>query len=237
MTTRIYCPLLSPGYFSLAEPQAQHVRVLRLKGGESLILFDGKGQLAQAEIIQLDKKKVEVKVEKIDAAVPTETYPVHLFQALIRPDKMDWIIQKSVELGVKSITPILCERTQGRLSTQQIQKKSEHWNEIIISSAEQCGLNFLPVLHPPLSFEKMIPALPVESSGVFILSPVAPTSFSEIKCPQAGAALVIGPEGGFSAEELTWAAHLQAIRLHENVLRSETAAIVALALCQAYAQF
>ena len=236
MPTRIYYPLLTQGphLFELPSKQAQHVRVLRFKLADSLQLFDGKGHVAPARITQLDKKSIWVEIEALQIAPQTDLYPIHLIQALTRHETMDWIIQKATELGVKSITPVISERTQGRLKGNQLDKKMQHWQEIIVSAAEQSGLNFLPILKTPLQLIDFLTGLTTHAPPLFIFDPEATQSFHDLKSIPASSQILIGPEGGFTADEIQAAIRFQAtpLHLHQNILRAETAAISALSIGQ-----
>jgi 16S rRNA (uracil1498-N3)-methyltransferase len=236
MPSRIYYPLLSqsPPIFELPAKQAQHVRVLRCNLGDALEVFNGKGHFAEAHIIHLDKKSVQLELKALQIATQAETYPVHLIQALTRNETMDWIIQKATELGVKSITPIMSERTQGRLKADQLNKKMLHWQEIIISAAEQSQLNFLPILKEALTLENYLAAQNEHAPPLFIFDPQSSHSFHDLRTHPKACQIMIGPEGGFTPAEVKMALthHAQSLRLHQNILRAETAAITALSLCQ-----
>lgn len=224
--TRIYVPTLASPVTELPEKAQQHVRVLRLQVGDTLELFDGQGHIATACIRSIDKKNIQIDVQPLVVAPLPQTYPIHLMQALINPTKMDLIIQKAVELGVKSITPLICERTQGR--PERVAQKMQHWQAIMESSAEQCGLNLLPVLHPIIALDSVPEAARTLGAHPVMLSPLA--AKQSLGPRPAATAVIIGPEGGFSPRELAWATaqHLDALCLHENILRAETAAIVAI---------
>ena len=236
MPTRIYCPLLteSPTRLECPAKQAQHLRVLRFQLGDALQLFNGKGDFAEATIIHLDKKSIQLEIAALQMASPSETYPIHLIQALTRNETMDWIIQKATELGVKSITPIISERTQGRLKGSQLDKKMTHWQEIMISAAEQSGFNFLPTLHSPLLFLDFLAELNPDSPPLFIFDPEEKQAFYDLHIHPTSSQLLIGPEGGFTKEEVNAAVrdHATPLRLHHNILRAETAAIAALSMTQ-----
>ncbi len=236
MPTRIYYPALTQETERIELPpkQAQHIRVLRLHLGETLHLFNGRGHFASATLIHLDKKFVHLERDALQIAEPPTTYPIHLVQAMTRNDTMDWIIQKATELGVKSITPIMSERTQGRLKADQLEKKISHWQEIIISAAEQSHLNFLPILKIPLTLAEYLKEQDQHSPPLLIFDPESPHSFHDLRSHPKTCQILIGPEGGFTAAEIKTALTHQAtsLRLHQNILRAETAAITALSICQ-----
>ena len=236
MPTRIYYPLLkqSPERFELPSRQSQHLRVLRFGLGESLEVFDGQGLLAVAHISYIDKKQIQLERGVLQKAPTLLTYPMHLIQALTRHDTMDWIIQKATELGVQSITPVISERTQGRLKDQQLTKKMIHWQEVMISAAEQSHLSILPELRPLQRLDDFFSCLGTDSPALFIFDPAAEKSIDEIHSAPQSSQIMIGPEGGFTAAEVKQALAHQAIplRLHQNILRAETASIAALSICQ-----
>lgn len=233
---RIYYPDLvdSSRTFSLPERQAQHIRVLRLREGEVLTLFNGKGLVGEATIQRIDKKSVEVSCSTAESVQIPQIVPVHLAMSLINRDQMDWVIQKSVELGVQEITPVIAERTQGRLSTEQIEKRMQHWLEIMIAACEQSGCNFLPQLHSPCNLEKFC-QLPSDTLKL-ILDPYAQNTLHNLTLNTKALSLLIGPEGGLTPTEIeqAQAAGFIGIKLHEQILRAETAAITSIAITQFY---
>lgn len=232
---RIYFPELAQisNLLFLPTKQAQHVRVLRLNPQDHIELFDGKGLIATSQITKIDKKSVELELLSKTSAKPAATFPIHLAMSYIRNEQMDWVIQKSVELGVKEITPIMAERSQGRLNQEQAEKKQAHWFEVMVSAAEQSHLNFLPTLNPACTFEAFL-ASGTASGMKLILDPYATSSLKAIKPTHRSATLFIGPEGGFSDNEVSKAkgAGFMGIQLHEQILRAETAAITGIAMTQ-----
>ncbi len=217
---------------TLPEKAAQHIRVLRLQPGETIELFDGQGNLAQAKITSIDKKTVYLEILNTESAKAPNTFPIHLGMSLIRNDNMDLVIQKAVELGVTEITPIMAERTQGRFNQEQAAKKLQHWQEIMIASCEQSGNNFLPKLNPICSFNDFV--IPAQAGIQLILDPYAQTSLQDLPKKTQSATLLIGPEGGFTNAEVSHAkqAGFQGMKIHNNILRAETAAIIATAVTQ-----
>lgn len=232
---RIHLPHIpSNDTVELDEKAAQHLRVLRLRIGEGVQLFDGMGIVAEATLLHCDKKRVALQLGKrYEASLPA-IYPVHLIQSLIRNDNMDWVIQKAVELGVKSITPLIGERVQGRLGGAQLAKKMLHWQEIIVSAAEQCGQNILPRLHSLIHFEEVTHHARSLDSELVMLDPAASTTLRDLSPRPKAIALLIGPEGGFSSTEMQAALQKEwpRVALHPNILRAETAAIASIAMCQ-----
>lgn len=215
----------------LTQDAANHlVRVLRLRVGEEVILFDGSGSEFKSMIESISRSSVQVKILQsafVDRESPTH---IHLLQGLCRGEKMDWVIQKSVELGVASITPLWMEYSNVSLSADRIVKKVEHWRKVVISACEQCGRNILPAIHEPV---RMIDYLQQQAEGVRLFC--NPRDGQSIKAilNEVGreVTIVIGPEGGISPDEISQLERqgFQSISLGPRILRTETAAIAAIA--------
>lgn len=221
---------LSIGQHELPETQAHYIgRVLRMAPGASVQLFDGSGQEYQGELIEVGKKQVRVELRQQLAGLPESHLRIHLGQGLSRGERMDWAIQKAVELGVKEITPIISERCEVRLKDERADKRLAHWRQIAISACEQCGRSVIPVIHPPTSLAQWIA---VEAELKLVLHPVA-EPLSDHQRPET-LAFLIGPEGGLSDAEVEQAhsAGFQPARLGPRVLRTETAPVVALSVAQ-----
>ena len=231
---RIHCDLrLGPGaQFSLDPDAAQHVaKSLRLKAGDSLVVFDGRGGEYDASITRIDRDRVDVKV---GAFVDVEREPhlaLGLVQGLPEADKMDWIIQKATELGVGWIQPVTCERSVVRLSGERAARREAHWRRVAIAAAEQCGRTRIPEVRPNLGFMSWL-AVPAEMPR-WMLDPAAPPLASQA-APLSPLELVVGPEGGFSDRERELlATRATAVSLGPRVLRTETAPLAALAAIHA----
>jgi 16S rRNA (uracil1498-N3)-methyltransferase len=217
----------------LADEAAHHVaHVLRLRPGHALILFDGRGGEYEAEICKVDKRSVEVLIKQhreIDKGSPLQ---ITLAQGISRGQKMDFSLQKAVELGVERIIPVMTEHGNVHLDEQRQQKKIEHWHGVIIGACEQSGRNKLPELVSPLAFDDCL-AL---DSGLtkLILHPESGISLAKLPRPTGGLTLLIGPEGGFSDGEIqkACAAGYQIINIGPRILRTETAALAAISACQ-----
>ncbi len=234
-TIRIYQPgTYQPGdIVPLSESAAQHVGlVLRMPVGSELNLFRGDNYEFKATICFAHKKNIQVCIDSMMAVNRESPRSIHLAQAIAKGDKMEWIIQKAVELGVTSITPLLTERSVVRLDETRLHKKQQQWQAIAVSACEQSGRNDIPILYPACSLEHYL--LTTAAQHRFLLSPKATQSWPQIPLDTAELALLIGPEGGFSEQEVQWAMQQQAqsIRLGPRVLRTETAAIVALGIMQ-----
>lgn len=217
---------------TLPEAQAQHVRVLRLHSGDTVELFDGQGNLATAQISEITKKAIHLEILNHSQVLAPSGIAIHLAMSLIRNEMMDLTIQKAVELGVREITPIQAERSQGRLNEVQTLKRLAHWQKIIISACEQSGRNFLPKLNPICAFHTFV----AQSQGLrVLLEPTATKSFKDLThSTNDTMTLLIGPEGGFTDLEVAKAidSGFSPLKIHSNILRAETAAISSIALAQ-----
>jgi 16S rRNA (uracil1498-N3)-methyltransferase len=232
---RIHCDLrLGPGaQFALAPEAAQHVgKALRLKAGDAITVFDGRGGEYEAEIQRIDKDRVDVKVGAWRDVDTESKLPIGLVQGLPEADKMDWIIQKSVELGVAWIQPIVCDRSVVRLSGERAARREAHWRRVAVAACEQSGRNRIPDVRPTLGFQSWI-AVPAAVTR-WVLVPGAPPITS--KAPGgAPLELLVGPEGGLSEREheLALLQGCEPVSLGPRVLRTETAPLAALAAIHA----
>lgn len=222
---------LSLGQHALPEEQAHYIgRVLRHAVGDAVQLFDGSGLEYRGQLIEVGKKSVRVELTEQLTGQPDSTLRVHLGQGLSRGERMDWAIQKATELGVAEITPIVSERCEVRLKDDRADKRMAHWQQVAISACEQCGRSSVPVIHPPLLLVDWLAQ--VEADLKLVLHPVAEPLVSHAK--PTSLAFLIGPEGGLNDAEVSQAvaAQFQAARLGPRVLRTETAAVVALSVAQ-----
>ncbi len=231
---RIYQPgTLTPGLDTeLAEDAANHVgRVLRMQTGAELQLFNGDGLNYQAQIIESGKKQVRVKVISSQSNPVESPLRIHLGQGISRGDRMDFAIQKAVELGVTEITPLFTERCGVKLDAERLQKRTDQWQKIAISACEQSGRSVVPTVHPALSLDKWL-AQPTNELKL-TLDPWAKDTIKTLT-PVTAVRLVIGPEGGFSDHEVaqTSKAGFVAVQLGPRVLRTETAALTAISALQ-----
>ncbi|KLN97514.1 16S rRNA (uracil(1498)-N(3))-methyltransferase [Moellerella wisconsensis] len=232
---RIYHPepLQTNTTISLSDDAANHVgRVLRMVKGQALELFDGSNHIFSAEIIESSKK--EVRVQIIDSTLDNRESPLnlHLGQVISRGEKMEFTIQKSVELGVNIITPLLSARCGVKLDSERLAKKVQQWQKIAIAACEQCGRNQIPIIREIQTLE----AWCAENDGAFKvnLHPRATESINTLPASVKDVRLLIGPEGGLSAEEIAMTAKYQFtdILLGPRVLRTETTALTAIAALQ-----
>lgn len=218
--------------FALPPEAAAHVgRVLRMQAGDLLQLFNGDGTNYQANIVTADKKQVVVQVNEASPN-PTESgLQLHLGQVISRGDRMDFAIQKAVELGVTAITPLFSERCGVKLDGDRLQKRVQQWQRIVISACEQSGRSVVPTVHPARQLTDWLAA----SSNALKLT-LHPWAKDTIKTivPSQKIRLMIGPEGGFSDQEMAAAeqAGYLGIQLGPRVLRTETAALTAISALQ-----
>ena len=243
---RFYCPppLPSGGTFDLPPDAAHHAaRVLRLREGDPVQIFDGLGNERHGIIAELGGKRVVVSGITVIDNDRESPLKVLLAQALTSSEKMDWVIQKATELGVTEIQPIDTERSVARLSAERAAKRLEHWQQVAISACEQCGRNMLPKIHAPLDImvwlqqTKTMPDAQISDAkhiAKYILLPEGSVTLHEQTAPPGKVVLLIGAEGGFSQAENTAALHcgFTSIRLGARVMRTETAAIAGLAVLQ-----
>jgi 16S rRNA (uracil1498-N3)-methyltransferase len=215
---------------------AHHLRVRRIQTGEFFPVFDGKGQIAQAELLSLSGKTGQVQLSAIRTDTHRESpYAITLVQGLASGDKMDWIIEKAVETGAQIIAPMQCERSILKLTRSsdqdRAQKRHAHWEGIIQAACEQCDRTVLATLEPIQTFDAYLKASPKPALKLLLSLDATKSMYSVLmeNNPQ-NIVLMIGPEGGHSPEEeaKAEAAGYQIVSLGERVLRTETAGIVAI---------
>ncbi|MEH6580721.1 MAG: 16S rRNA (uracil(1498)-N(3))-methyltransferase [Halioglobus sp.] len=232
---RIYTEqLLQPGATVQLEPgPSQHIaRALRMREGASLLLFNGRGGIYVATVASLGKKSVTVAITEHLSEELESPLRLELGIAISRGDRMDWVIQKATELGVASITPLMTERTEIKLKGDRADKKLAHWRQIVISACEQSGRNRLPTVEPVGKLANWLPT--VKTDRRFVLHHRDTSAKNTGETP-ASAAILIGPEGGLSPEEISEVGNFdfEALTLGPRVLRTETAPLAAIAILQA----
>lgn len=211
---------------SLPQEVVNHINVLRLKLSEIITLFDGCGNSYQAQIIHWDRKEVIVEIiNKNDPEIQAKLVPIHIGLSLISQDKLDFAIQKLIELGVSEISLIESQYSQ-RIKSERLANRINHWQNTIISSCEQCGLNTLPKLNSPVKLEEFVTKQSATPNN-FIMSLRGNESGLNLAKSQI-VNLLIGPEGGFSENEEDLAAknNFKQYKLNTPILKAETAAIV-----------
>ena len=234
--TRVYvdAPLEPGARITLEGSAASHVtRVLRLRSGEALTVFNGRGGEHAASIDKSHGGEVTVLIGEHRAVERESPVPITLAQGISRGQRMDLVVQKATELGVSRLVPVLTERSVVRLDAQQSDRKSNHWRAIAIAACEQCGRNRLPEVALPAQLRELLRE-PAGDRARLLLSPDAALRVEDMPRPQSGVLVLIGPEGGLSEEEQgqAQAAGFTAVNLGPRVLRTETAAIAALTLLQ-----
>lgn len=215
-----------------AEVAHHALRVLRLRYGEQVAVFDGAGQEFLGELIRLDGEPAVQLQQKIEA-VREAPLRVTLVQALAVADKMDWIVQKAVELGAAAVQPVEAERCVLKLAGDRAGKRIEHWRQVAVAAAEQSGRSHLSSVG---DLKKLTSWLAEPQQGVrWILDPAQGTQLSAMPRPEGPVSLLVGPEGGWSEKELAAAkaAGSLPVRLGPRVLRTETAGLAALAAMMA----
>ncbi|RLV61382.1 16S rRNA (uracil(1498)-N(3))-methyltransferase [Parashewanella curva] len=232
---RIYQPMgLEVGLtIALDDDGAAHIgRVLRMGEGESISLFNGDGNDYLCQITAANKKNVSVKVQSKSENASESPLSIHLGQVISRGDRMDFTLQKSVELGVNTITPLFSERCGVKLSGERLEKKIQQWQKIVISACEQSGRSHVPQVRPAMSLETWC-AEP-SSELKLNLHPRASHGINGLKLNDKKVRLLIGPEGGLSATEIAMTEQYQFtdILLGPRVLRTETAALTAISALQ-----
>lgn len=233
---RFYCrEALSPGaHVELPEPVARHaVRVLRLPPGAPMVLFDGRGGEYPAHIERIERDRVFAVLGSWCEIERESPLSITLVQALQAGDKMDFTIQKAVELGVRDIVPVESRRSVIRLAGERAGKRVAHWQGVAASACEQCGRNQVPLVAPLEKLENWL-ARPANGVLRLMLAPDAEVSLASIR-PVGEVQLLIGAEGGLDPQEVLAAkqAGFQAVRMGPRVLRTETAGLAALAAMQA----
>lgn len=233
---RLYLPGDIPdhGVCALAPEQSHHAaHVLRLKAGDAVVAFDGRGHEYDGIIARITKAGVTLNVgdsRTVDRESPLE---VVLAQGISSGERMDYTVQKAVELGVQAIQPLAAERSVVRLDPERAARRVAHWQAVAIAACEQCGRNRVPQVFPVAALTTWLGVVDANALRV-TLTPGAPLRLAELARPQSTVVLLAGPEGGLSPREHenAIASGFTAVRLGPRVLRTETAAVTALAAMQ-----
>lgn len=216
-------------------PSRHLLTVLRLKPGAALLLFDGSGSEFEAQLQSQKGRSARVQVGAARKARSESPLRVALAQGISRGERMDFTLQKAVELGVAEIMPLLTERSVVRLDAGQAARKQAHWQQVVSGACEQSGRVRVPAVHAPLGLREFMAKFPLSGLGL-LLDPDADSSIKNLPAPECNqVVLLVGPEGGLSEAETAAArqAGFTAMSLGPRVLRTETAALVALSLLQA----
>lgn len=231
---RIYqhTELASGSSVSLDKVASNHLlRVLRLRQGDEFILFNGDGCEYPSKL-EISAKTAIARISDVHTTERESALQLHLYQGISKGERMDFAIQKAIELGVSEITPMFCERTVVSLKGDRLSKKQQHWQGIVISACEQSGRNCIPAVHPAQTFSQ---ALAADKTPLkLMLEPTADQQLASLQPENNAVSIYIGPEGGFSEAEITQAksSHLRGINLGPRILRTETAALAAVTACQ-----
>lgn len=232
---RLYVPgLLAEGHTVTLGAEATHylTKVLRLLPGREIVVFNGGGAEYGAILMECGKRSATIAIETQHAINRESPLQSHLAIGISRGERMDWVLQKATELGVTSVTPLFTERTEVKLRGDRLAKKQQHWQQVMISACEQCQRNTLPQLEPSQSFNEFVRN---HSSALkLVLHHRSDQSITQLAKP-AAVTLLVGPEGGLSADEIDQSMnqhYYHPLTLGPRVLRTETAPIVALSTVQ-----
>jgi len=224
--------LVEGDVITLDKAASNHLlRVLRLKNNQIFTLFNGEGGEFSCHL-EISGKLAITHVDSFIQTHNESPLSIHLFQGISKGERMDFVIQKSVELGVHNITPVFCARTVVNLKADRLDKKLQHWQSIAISACEQSGRNILPIIKKPCSLES---ALKFNSDSLkLMLEPSSDSNLKTLSPNNNSFSLYIGPEGGFSNEEITQAiqSNVLGVTLGPRILRTETAALSAITAIQ-----
>jgi len=209
-------------------------RALRLRVGDEIIVFNGEGPEWTATIDAMTKSTATLRICDSYEAGTESPLKIHLVQGVSRGERMDYVVQKATELGIKRITPVLTEYGVVKFDEKRAAKRREHWEHIAVSACEQCGRTRLPLIDSPMSLKDWFGSKPNDVDAELILRPGAPVGLTGIEAPTTKVCVLIGPEGGFSETEYEDAtiADFDAVSLGPRVLRTETAAVAALSVLQ-----
>lgn len=219
---------------NLDDDAAHHLgRVLKARTGDTVQVFNGRGGCYEATIISMDKRSVSIKPLKYLAENNESALALTLAQGISRAQHMDYTVQKAVELGVTRIVPLFTEFSNVRLEAERAGKRIDHWQKIITSACEQSGRNILPELVDPVPLHEWVSR--DTSSLKLLMHPQAERGLAALIDNNTSITLLCGPEGGLSQQEIGLAldCEYQKTSLGPRILRTETAAIAAIAVCQA----
>ena len=225
---------LSPdSVVELPDNVVRHLNVLRVKNTEEIVLFNGNGKAYPALPEVLEKRRASVRILREEATDNESPLNITLVQAVSAAERMDFTLQKSVELGVAEIRPVISERCVVRLSGERAEKRVARWQEIVVSACEQSGRNIVPRVLPLTTYAQALRQLPQETAKL-LMSLNRAQKLSDVR-PQSGKVVfMVGPEGGWTEKEEQQAfdAGFQSVTLGKRVLRTETASLAAIAAMQ-----
>ena len=225
---------LSPdSVVELPDNVVRHLNVLRVKNTEEIVLFNGNGKAYPALPEVLEKRRASVRILREEATDNESPLNITLVQAVSTAERMDFTLQKSVELGVAEIRPVISERCVVRLSGERAERRVARWQEIVVSACEQSGRNIVPKVLPLTTYAQALQQLPQETTKL-LMSLNRAQKLSDVR-PQSGKVVfMVGPEGGWTEKEEQQAfdAGFQSVTLGKRVLRTETASLAAIAAMQ-----
>ena len=225
---------LSPdSVVELPDDVVHHLNVLRVKNTEEIVLFNGNGKAYPALPEVLEKRRASVRILREEVTDNESPLNITLVQAVSAAERMDFTLQKSVELGVAEIRPVISERCVVRLSGERAEKRVARWQEIVVSACEQSGRNIVPKVLPLTTYAQALQQLPQETTKP-LMSLNRAQKLSDVR-PQSGKVVfMVGPEGGWTEKEEQQAfdAGFQSVTLGKRVLRTETASLAAIATMQ-----
>ena len=225
---------LSPdSVVELPDNVVRHLNVLRVKNTEEIVLFNGNGKSYPALPEVLEKRRASVRILREESTDNESPLNITLVQAVSAAERMDFTLQKSVELGVAEIRPVISERCVVRLSGERAEKRVARWQEIVVSACEQSGRNIVPKVLPLTTYAQALQQLPQETTKL-LMSLNRAQKLSDVQ-PQSGKVVfMVGPEGGWTEKEEQQAfdAGFQSVTLGKRVLRTETASLAAIAVMQ-----
>jgi 16S rRNA (uracil1498-N3)-methyltransferase len=208
--------------------------VLRLAVGDAIVLFTGAGGEFAATLARADKRAAAVRIDAFDPKERESDFAVTLVQGIAANDAMDHAVRRAVELGAAAIQPVLTTRSARVPDGERGEKRLAHWRQIVGAACEQCGRNRVPEVRDVVTLEHWLANRDAAATGL-VLSPTAEVALAATPRPQHALDMLIGPEGGFTADEVALAQRrgMIAVRLGPRVLRAETAALASLAAINA----
>ena len=237
MSTRLFVSgaLINGAEIELDGDRARYLgKALRARIGDRVTIFNGEGPEWLATIMRIGKSSVVLELGESIETGTESPLKIHLVQGISRGERMDFVVQKATELGVKRITPVLTEYGVVKLNPDRAEKRREHWQKIAASACEQSGRTRLPLIDTPVPLKNWFGSKPEKVDAELILMPGAATPLATIPAPETKVCVMIGPEGGFSDTEYADAdvSGFKAVSLGPRVLRTESAAIATLAILQ-----
>jgi len=236
-TQRLFSPirLSANTSLSLGGEQARYVgRVLRLRPGDSLTVFDGSGGEYPAHVGTISKQALELEVGEHTARCTESPLLIRLLQGISRGERMDIVVQKATELGVHRISPVLTDFSVVKLETERAAKRVTHWTKVAVSACEQSGRNEMPMIDAPRTLYEVLDDEKAQDGIRLVLHPDAKQPLPSIPRPDGWVTILIGPEGGLSDKERERAqfAGFAEVSFGPRILRTETAALAAIACLQ-----